>query len=194
MKLEDVLEGYAMESPEGNDPKVLRKWISDFPEFADDLMAFAADRSRVRHLPDPVLTDEETSGAMARGRSALLMFREGSETRSASISSLTALAEQRGMKKGEFARTVGLSLSLFMQLEKRSVQPSTVPTKVIDRLAVKLETATEAIRAYLELPQMASPGNFKAEERPEESAQVDFAKAVELDPNLSDDQKRDLLE
>ncbi|MCO6512332.1 MAG: hypothetical protein J5I65_16225 [Aridibacter famidurans] len=194
MKLEDVLEGYAMESPEGNDPQILRKWISDFPQFSDDLMAFAAERARVRHLPDPVLTAEEKGEAMNRGRAALQRFREEQLSQSASISSLTALAKQRGMKKGEFARTVGFSLSLLMQLDKRNVKPSTVPFKIIQKIAVKLEVAADAIRAYLELPQMAAEGNFKAEARPDESPQIDFAEAVRKDTELSDDEKRDLLE
>lgn len=194
MKLEDVLEGYAMESPDGNDPQILRKWISEFPEFADDLMAFAADRSRVRHLPDPVLTDTEIYGAKERGRAALLRYREESEKEPVSISSLTALAEQRGMKKGDLARIAGLSLSLLMQLEKRRVLASTVPSKVIQRLAVKLEVAAEAVRAYLELPQMTAEGNFKAEARPEDLPQVDFAEAVRKDTVLSESEKRFLLE
>lgn len=194
VKLEDVLEGYAMDCPEGNDPQILRKWISEHPQFADDLRAFAADRSRIRHLPDPVLSDGEIAAAMRRGRAALHQVRQETAANAASINSLTKLAKDLGMKKGEFAKSVGLSLSLLMQLETRQVRPSTVPAKVVDRIARKLESAADAVRQFLELPQLAGEGNFKAESRPEGSPQEDFAEAVRKDRVLSDQEKRDLLE
>ncbi|QQS40255.1 MAG: hypothetical protein IPM63_12925 [Acidobacteriota bacterium] len=192
--LRRVLESYAAETPDGNNTEVLKKWMARFPDYASELMAFASERAHMEHLPDEEIEGDEMEAFLVHGRERFRQLLDASKKAPVPISSLAALVEERGMKKREFARTVGLSLSLFVQLDKRNVLAPTVPSKVIESLAAKLEVAAESVRAYLELPQVAAEGNFKAEVRPEPLPQVDFGEAVRKDRDLSDVEKRYLLE
>lgn len=190
LALQEILEGYAMETPGGNDPSVLRRWIEVHPEHADALMAFAADRALVESGTDD-LTEEETAAARRRGHAALESF--FSKEKSAAITSLTGMAEERGLNKQAFAQAVGMTISLIVLFEKRRVKAASVPRKVLERVASTVDTTAEAVRAYLERPQIAPSASYKAEERPEEQPQQDFAEAVRGDTGLTEEQKAELI-
>jgi hypothetical protein len=194
LKLEDVLEGYAVDTPDGNDPATLRKWVTDHPEFADELLEFAAMRSRVMHMPDPVMSATEIEASMSRGRAALAMFRDTSKKKPVSIRSLTELASQHGLNKQGFAKAVGMSLSLIMYMEKRRLIAASVPDRIIKKTAEVLRTTKESVAEFLHGTPAAGSLSYKAESRPEEMQQKDFAEAVAEDQTLSDEQKRSLLE
>lgn len=193
-ELEDVLEGYAIETPEGNDPAVLRKWMADYPEFADDLLAFAGDRSRVRNLPDPVLTETEIKTSMVRSREALKAVRGSYAGEATSIGSLMDRAKEHGLNKESFAKAVGLSLSLIVYFEKRRLIAASIPDRVIKKTAEVLRSTKEAVEEYLHRPPVAGTANFKAETRPKAPQQKEFAEAVKEDLDLTDEEKRSLLE
>jgi len=193
-ELEDVLEGYAVETPEGNDPAILKKWMQKHPEFAEDLLAFAADRSRVDHLPDPILTEGEIKEAMNRGRIALSAFRNQSVKQPAVLRSLTERAKERGLTRESFAGAVGLSLSLIMYFEKRRLKAATIPDWIIKKTAEVLRETKEAVEEYLHRPPVAGAASYKAETRPEEVPLKEFAEAVAEDLELTEEEKRSLLE
>lgn len=193
-ELEDVLEGYAVETPDGNDAAILKKWMKTHPQFAQDLLAFAAERTRVQHMPDPVLTEGEIKTAMARGRAALDAFRESPAKKKVSIHSLTDLAKEHGLNKESFAKAVGLSLSLIMYFEKRRLRAASIPDKVIERVAETLKATKEAVEEYLHREPSAGALSYKAESRPEEMPAKEFSEAVKEDRELTDEEKRSLLE
>ena len=193
-ELEDVLEGYAIETPEGNDPAILKKWMSDYPEYAEDLLAFAGDRSRIRNLPDPVLLESEIKASMVRSREALKAVRGSYAGETTSIGSLTERAEERGLNKESFAKAVGLSLSLIMYFEKRRLVAASIPDRLIKKTAEVLRSTKEAVEEYLHRPPVAGAASYKAESRPEDAPLKDFADAVKEDRDLTEDEKRSLLE
>ena len=188
--LSDVLEGYAIATPEGNDQDTLRRWMEQHPQFADDLMDFAAARAYVRNVDEAPLTDESRFAEIG-----LKMLRGAlGGTEAAALESITAAAESKGWKKPEFAKKLGLSMSLLMYLEKRRVRFATIPRGIIAKTAELLETSDQAVATYLsQPPSLASEASFKTQTRPEEERQKDFADAVREDQTLSASEKRDLL-
>jgi hypothetical protein len=167
-QLEDVLEGYAVETPTGNDREILKRWMKEFPDYAEDLMDFAATRATIKFSPEPVLTNEEEIRYKKSGLENLRSFLKNKEKKSESLSSLTDLAKSLGMNKGKLAATLGLSLSLVMYLEKRRLRFASIPNEIISRLAEALKTSEQAVAEYLLQGQrMATNTSFKSETRPD---------------------------
>ena len=187
--LSEVLEGYAIDTPDGNDQETLQRWMERHPEFARELMDFAAARAYVRNVDEGPMPDEERYAEIGLNALKEVLGREATE-----LSSLTATAEAKGWKKPEFAKKLGLSMSLLMYLEKRRVKIATVPKAIVAKIAELLETSEHAIAAYLsQPPSVAGEASFKSQTRPEEERQKDFADAVREDQSLSPGEKQDLL-
>ena len=187
--LSEVLEGYAIDTPEGNDQETLRRWMDRHPEFAGELMDFAAARAYARNVDEGPLPEEERYAEIGLNALKEMLGREA-----AALSSLTAAAEAKGWKKPEFAKKLGLSMSLLMYFEKRRVKIATVPKGIVAKIAELLETSEQAIAAYLsQPPSMAGEASFKSQTRPEEDRQKEFADAVREDQSLSPSEKHDLL-
>lgn len=191
--LQRVLESYAAETPEGNDNETLKKWMSRYPEYANDLMDFAAERAHMSHLPDAESDEGELERFLEHGRQKFRQLLNTSKKKPSEISSLIGSAEEAGLDRSAFAKAVGLSISLVIYLEKRRVRAASVPSKVINGIAAAIGASAEAVRAYLELPEMAAGLNYKAEERPAEIGPKDFAEAVEQDQTLTPEEKKALL-
>ncbi len=187
--LSEVLEGYAIDTPEGNDQETLRRWMDTHPEFAAELMDFAAARAYARNVNEGPLPDEARYAEIGLNALKEVLAREAT-----ALNSMTAAAEAKGWKKPEFARKLGLSMSLLMYFEKRRVKIATVPKAIVAKLAELLETSENEIAAYLsQPPSMAGEASFKSKTRPEEGRQKDFADAVREDQSLSPSEKQDLL-
>jgi hypothetical protein len=193
--LEDVLESYAIETRgENNNFVALRQWMEKYPEYAQELMDFAAERSLIGASQSEI-SEQEVVRHLERSRQTLENFLANrSQKTENSIESLTAAAQSIGMNKMKFASAIKLSLSLVMYLEKRRLQFATIPSQVIKRLAETLQTTEERIASYLDQqPDFAFNANFKAQERPEAAEQKDFAQAVREDQSLTKEQKEELL-
>ena len=186
--LTEVLEGYAIDTPVGNDQATLRRWMERHPDFADELMDFAAARAYVRNVGDEPLADEKRFAEIGAD-----VLREVLGREAAGIKSLTAAGEAKGWKKPEFAKKLGLSISLLMYLEKRRVRFATIPKGIVAKISELLETSEQAVAAYLSQPPLAGEASFKTKTRPEEERQKDFADAVREDQSLSANEKQALL-
>lgn len=192
--LEDVLESYAIETRGENNLVALRRWMEKYPEYAQELMDFVAERSLIG-ASQLEKSEQEVDRHLERSRQTLENFLANrSQKTENSIESLTAAAQTLGMNKVKFASAIKLSLSLVMYLEKRRLQFTTIPRQVIKRLAETLQTTEEKIASYLDQqPDFAFNANFKAQERPEAAEQKDFAQAVREDQSLTKEQKEELL-
>jgi transcriptional regulator with XRE-family HTH domain len=188
--LMEVLEGYAAATPNGNDQEILHRWMEDHPQFAGDLMDFAAARAYVRTVDDGPLADEDHYDEIGSNVLKEVLIR-----RDVTVpESLTAAAEGKGWRKPEFAQRLGLSLSLLMYLEKRRLLFSTIPKSLIGRIAELLETSEQVIAAYLaQPPSLAGEASFKTRTRPDEVRQREFADAVREDQTLSASDRQRLL-
>lgn len=189
--LSDVLEGYALETQAGDDLEVLQRWMTENPEFAEDLMDFAAARSQMRHIDADISAEEEARYAQF-GKATLERVLSG--TVELVLESLTSLAQEKGLRKSEFAAKLGLSVSLTMYLEKRRLQFATIPDAIVKRISDVLEITERSVSSYLRLPATAGEASFKAATRPGEVTQKSFAEAVSEDQSLPPAEKQKLLE
>jgi len=196
VKLEEVLEDYAVATPDGNDLKVLRKAAENHPQYAEELADFAAARAVARHAPEEELTDEEESRAQESAVTNLrTMLDSLGLSNTSALESLTGAAKEKGLNRSKFAAALGLSVSLVQYLENRRLNFATIPQRIINRIAQVLSTTEETISAYLDQPpDYRGAASFKTQERAAELPPKDFADAVREDQQLSPEQKRKLLE
>jgi hypothetical protein len=184
-----AVEGYAIATPDGNDPAKLLDWVKRFPEFADDLLAFAAMRAVAEKMPEEEISAEEEAADRAR---ALERLRGLASPRR--IESLVRAAESAGLARAQFAAAIGVSLSLLVYLEKRRIRAATVPRKMIRRISEAIKQTEDAVSAYLSLPSDGALGaNYKTGGMPGNAFQKAFADAVREDQTLTAAQKEELL-
>ena len=195
MTLADVLESYAVETSGGNDQNVLRKWLENYPQFASDLMDFAASRAVIKFAPEEDLSAAEEQRYHEFGLNNLRAYLSKTNTSPTIPESLTDLAKERGLNKAKFASAIGVSLSLLMYLEKKRLEFSSIPQAIIKKISDVLETGEEIVSSYLnQTPDLASEASFKTATRPEEVTLKSFSEAVREDQMLSSEEKKKLLD
>ncbi|HMS42127.1 MAG TPA: hypothetical protein PKE69_17980 [Pyrinomonadaceae bacterium] len=194
MNLEEVLEEYAAVTPAGNDLKILQSFSDKYPQFADDLADFAAARAVVKHAPEEELTEEEEAKLQESGLNNLRSVLSSLNSPTV-LQSLVETAKTKGLNRAKFAAALGLSTSLVIYLEKRRLDFTTIPQKIITKLAQILETGEETISVYLkQSQQFAENRSLKTETRAEIQPPKNFTEAVREDQQLSAEEKRKLLE
>lgn len=72
--------------------------------------------------------------------------------------SLTELREGMELSIGALARQINLPVDLLARIERRAVLVSSIPTKLITRLATALHEADATVRTALQAPQAGSTG------------------------------------
>ena len=193
--LTDVLEGYAIETPGGNDRNILQKWMENHPQFAADLMDFAAARAVIKFTSEEEFSAQDEKRYQEFGLNNLRSFLSKTNNSQMVPESLTDLAKEKGLNKAKFASALGVSLSLLMYLDKKRLEFSTIPRAVIKKISDVLETGEEIVFSYLnQLPDLAGEASFKTTTRPEEVKLKSFPEAVREDQMLSAEEKKKLLD
>jgi len=196
VKLEEVLEEYAVATPAGNNLKVLRDTAENHPEFAGELADFAAARAVARHAPEEELTvEEETRARESAVTNFRLLLDSPAFSSTPALESLTEAAKKQGLNRSKFAAALGLSVSLVQYLEKRRLDFATIPKAVIKKIAGALQMGEETISGYLNRPpDLLTNASFKTADRPGELKPKTFAEAVREDQTLTSAEKNKLLE
>jgi hypothetical protein len=195
MTLDEVLEGYAIETPTGNDMQILQKWMKWYPQYAEQLQDFAAARAILRHAPEEDLSAEEEARYREEGLQILRDFLGKKKAAQEVLPGLAAVAAEKGLKKPELAEKLGLSLSLLVYLDKKRLVFSTIPKSLIKKIADVLEVAEQSVSAYLnQPPDFQAQASFKAAIRPELSQPKSFSDAVREDQTLTPEEKKKLLD
>ncbi len=196
--LADILEIYAIATPEGNDLEILRRLTEKYPQFAADLSDFAAARAIVKFAPDEELSADEEKRFRESGLKNLREILGAGDSIAApqnALQSLTDTAKEKGLSRKSFAAALGLSVSLVMYLEKRRLAFASIPKNLLGKISEVLETSEDLIASYLNQPQdLATGASFKTNTRPEDLQPKNFAEAVREDQKLSKEDKRNLLE
>ena len=198
INLVDVLEEYAMATPEGNNRQILNSMIEKYPQFDADLIDFAAARAVIKFAPETEISASEEMRYRESGVKNLhqvLGAYNSAVSGQHILSSLMDAAKEKGLNKKTFAGALGLSVSLVMYLEKRRLEFASIPESIIAKLAQVLETAEDAISSYLSHPpDLATGASFKTSTRPEELKPKSFSEAVREDQTLTPEDKRKLLD
>jgi len=153
-------------------PEALDEYRKRYPEYAADLDDIALYSAAVGGLkPD----DEDLAGcttpeaaaaademasrlyAEARNVAGKVLFKKG----------MLALARSRGVGHRQLARQLGLGLSVLTKLERRLLEPSSLPSGLVTALADALGEPVEDVHAYLQLrPRLSHSASYRAYREP----------------------------
>lgn len=113
----------------------------------------------------------------------------------APIQSLIDAARRVGLEYAALKQRVGLSDALLQKLNRRLINPRSVPARVIEDIAVAIQQHVEAVSRYLALdPTFAVGAQHRASQAPIlPKEQEDFFEAVRNDATLSADRKTEIL-
>jgi hypothetical protein len=153
-------------------PEALDDYRKRYPEYAADLDDIALYSAAVGGLkPDDedlagsatpeaaAAADEMASRLYAEARNAMgkVLFRKG----------MLALVRSRGIGHRQLARQLGLGLSVLTKLERRLIEPSSLPSRLVTALADALGEPVEDVHAYLQLrPRLSHSASYRAYQEP----------------------------
>lgn len=116
-------------------------------------------------------------------------------TAAAPIQSLLAAARRVGLEYGALKDRVGLSDALLQKLNRRLINPRSIPARILKDIAAEIQQQVEEVSRYLTLGPTFAPGaQHRANQAPTlPKVQEDFFEAVRKDTTLSGDRKREIL-
>lgn len=192
INLDDVIQAY-MASATDSGEDTLGEWIGRYPQYERELRDFAAYWRMFGRLPARDYNVEEEDALVARAASVVQnILHEQREISSAAhqpLSSLVDEAERQHMSLDQFAEAAEMSVPMIVMLDRRQVRYESIPRKAVESIAGALSTLIAAVDAYLKGAMQLAPAHYRSEEPPKVSSQYDFSYVVEIDPDLSDEQK-----
>lgn len=113
----------------------------------------------------------------------------------APLSSLFAAAKRVGFTHAQLKNCVGLSDALLQKLNRRLIDPRTIPVRIISDLAGALQQSVADVAAYLAFaPTFAVGAQHRANQAPTlPKTREDFFDAVRDDAALFDSRRQELL-
>jgi hypothetical protein len=222
-QLEQVLDAYAAAEP-GPSRIALAEWIREYPQYARELTEFTANWQLLEWADDQsasdtaaeadVVSDEDRLflRGMSAAQSAFYALRAKREldtapelsriqTEAASVADRTPItglfdaASSVGLSSNGLKERVGLSAAILQKLNRRLIDPSTIPTRVIADLAAVLRRSVDTVWAYLRLDAaFAASAQHRSNQAPTLPKQrEDFFDAVRNDLSLAESRKQELL-
>jgi hypothetical protein len=199
--LDDVLDLYQTSSEErGVD--TLDEYIALYPEYENDLREFVAYRRIAQRLPDREYTEEEAKVLEARAVSIVQNFlyeqsledeivREGdlADPNEQEFTSILDEIDRQQSTVEWLVEKTGLSEGIIWTLDRRQIRYATIPLKVIERIALALGRLVSTITRFLRGAVRIAPSHYKADKVPEAVRLYDFGEIVQMDPDLTDEQK-----
>jgi len=113
----------------------------------------------------------------------------------APIESLIAAARRAGLEYTALKERVGLSDALLQKLNRRLINPLSIPAQITGDIAAAIQQRVEAVSRYLTLAPTFAPGaQHRATQAPAlPKSKEDFFEAVRNDAALPADRKREIL-
>ncbi len=193
--LDAVLADYLVSS-EVNGQEGLLEWIARYPQYEDELRELAAFQQVTEQIPLPEYTAAEeerlANQTISIVQNALYQQRHKQVDAQAErrITSLLDEAERYGMDIIAFAEQTGLSEGIVWAFEHRQVQYHTIAKQALKNIATKLELPVLPVQNYLRGGMQLAASHLKAEQTPVAAQPCTFADLVEIDEDLSDEQKQ----
>jgi len=191
-EIDHITFHYATEFRSGRNPRI-EEYIQRYPAYADELLEYALYFHAFGIDSEPMEEPAELSLSPA-GEKVMARIRaqnpEAAATAPVVIQSLVQLGLDAKYSPPQLAAAVGLTVDLLGKLQAHAIAAATIPRALIQRFADVLQTAPEAIAAYLN----ASPagGFYMADQQPDQQ-QESFLGAVEASA-LSPEGKREWAE
>ena len=187
--LDDVLDELAS-LPEPPNGQALRVWLSRYPEYRQDIIAFATDwmelkSGRIESHPSREDIDQVVNRTMSQVQRLL-----DDAERPVAIEDLVRDIRAAGHDLESFQRAIGIDRSLLTCLVGRLVRPATIRRRLVYAMAEALNRTVATVQAYLLLPPVPATAH-KARGKPR-PVQVDFD-ALVRHADLSDAEKVEWL-
>ena len=197
----DILFADWSEDRQSATPQSLRSWLNRYPQYADDLIGWAADAPALECALENAAPDlAGEAHTLTIGRNVLAEMRTryfaALETApSAVIEDLIQAAKAQGLTPKTLATQIGVGLPLIAKLQQRLIRVSTLPEVLVNRLATALDTGAEQVRAYLARPTtLAAGASYKSDGVPQAAQAEDFDAAVRACTDMNAEQKQFWLE
>lgn len=218
--LDDILEAYVA-SEAGPSRTTLTEWVRRYPEYQQQLTEFTARWGMLRWLPnkpDDKEIDEEmlVLRGMSTVQSVLFRQRRMSDQMRAQdrtveqhstpvhfipieverpIAGLLSEGKRLSLTADDLADRVGVSDGILRKLDRRLINPTSIPALIIRDLGHVLGRDVGQITAYAQLaPRFATGAQHRANQAPTLPAvQEDFFDAVRHDLTLSEESRARLL-
>ena len=173
----------------------VRAWQKRFPQFKREIAEAATDRREFEFLALEAET-EELLPLSATAENALQRALEISRLKSAAeeeIADLRELTVKKGVARETLLKTLRVSETLLRKLERRNLKE--IPAAIETKIAEILEIAPARLRNFFALPAMLpNTARYKSKNTPQTLPKQSFAEAVRHDPELNDEEKRELFE
>jgi DNA-binding transcriptional regulator YiaG len=175
---------------------VLRPLLAQHPALALELIDFSAALAATSAYADVELTaGSETIAMQARERAFATVFGAATPVvaKAPAFASLKALRQARKVSMPALAARLGLGVDVVSALEAGRIRATSAPERLLRSLGEMLDTTADQIAALLVAQPAISPALRRARGDVADAEPLDFAEAVRLSPEMSDDAKADWL-
>jgi transcriptional regulator with XRE-family HTH domain len=174
----------------------LRPLLAQHPALAGDLIDFSAALAATSAYADVELTSEtETIAMQARERAFAAVFGAATPAvaKAPAFASLKALRQARKISMPAIAARLGLGVDVVSALEAGRIRAASAPERLLRALGEMLDTTADQVAALLGAQPALSPALRRARGDVTDAEPLDFAEAVRLSPEMSEDAKADWL-
>jgi DNA-binding transcriptional regulator YiaG len=174
----------------------LRPLLAQHPALTGELIDFSAALAATSAYADVELTPETEIVAMqARDRAFAAVFGAATPavTKTPAFASLKALRQARKISMPALAVKLGLGVDVVSALEAGRIRAASAPERLLRSLGEMLDSTADQIAALLGAQPAISPALRRARGEIADAEPLDFAEAVRLSPEMSDEAKSDWL-
>ena len=173
--------------------ETVRAWQERYPQFAREIAQAVADWREFEFFAladDGEDLPEISATARNAMEKALAQFNCGEIAEA--ITDLRETAKKKGVARENLPEMLGVSETLVRKIERRNLKE--IPGWLEKKLAEIFSVPAEIWRAFFVLPSvLPNAARYKSKNAPQTQAKQSFAEAVETDPELTEDEKRELL-
>jgi DNA-binding transcriptional regulator YiaG len=172
----------------------LRPALAQHPALAGELIDFSAALAATSSYADVELTPETEGVAMQARESAFAaVFGAPAVAKAPAFASLKALRQARKVGMPALAARLGLGVDVVSALEAGRIRAASAPERLLRSLGEMLDTTADQILALLGAQPSVSPALRRARGDVSDAEPLDFAEAVRLSPEMSEEAKADWL-
>jgi transcriptional regulator with XRE-family HTH domain len=174
----------------------LRPLLAQHPTLAGKLIDFSAALAATSGYADVELTPETEAVALqARDHAFATVFEVATPVvaKAPAFASLKALRQARKVSMPALAARLGLGVDIVSALEAGRIRAASAPERLLRSLGEMLDTTADQILALLGAQPAVSPALRRARGDVADAEPLDFAEAVRLSPEMSEEAKSDWL-